>query len=167
MRYTKRLFAMILALVMTVSVMGGSAEAAMVEGSPHELYYITYNEKNEVVDEGIIPVNGNGRYTWSGSITLGNGWYTAFQKPGPKSFYATKDTEMTFSYTLDRKAKIKYSFYQDTTQDTNFPTTWKSGTKASRGTSITYTTNKTAYYFVGVTNASSDDITISNVSFVF
>mgnify|MGYP000809462346 CR=1 FL=1 len=70
MRYTKRLFAMILALVMTVSVMGVSAEAAMVEGSPHELYYITYNEKNEVVDEGIIPVNGNGRYTWSGSITV-------------------------------------------------------------------------------------------------
>lgn len=109
----------------------------------------------------------NSKYTWKGSLTLGNGWYTCFRQPGPKAFYATDDTELTFSYKLDRSAKIKYYFYQDTVAETMYPTTWKSGTKTSSGTSISYTTNKDAYYFVGVTNASSDDITISNVSFVF
>ena len=56
---------------------------------------------------------------------------------------------------------------EEAVAETMYPTTWKSGTKTSSGTSISYTTNKDAYYFVGVTNASSDDITISNVSFVF
>lgn len=90
-----------------------------------------------------------------------------FRQQGRKAFYATDDTELTFSYKLDRRAKIKYYFYQDTVAETMYPTTWKSGTKTSSGTSISYTTNKDAYYFVGVTNVSSDDITISNVSFVF
>jgi len=164
----KKVFALVMAMVMTLSITGFSAEAASVEGTAHELYYTVYNEKNEIVEEGVIPlVNENGRYTWKSSITLGNGWYTSFRQPGPKAFYATSDTKMTFSYELDRSAKIKYSFYQDSTSDTAYPTSWKSGTKTSSGTSITETTDKDAYYYVGVTNVSSDDITISNVSFVF
>ena len=164
----RKMFAMMMVMVMMLSVMGVSANAASsVEDTAQELYYITYNEKNEVVEEGVIPVNENGKYSWKGSITLGNGWYTAFLKPGPKPFYATSGTEMTFSYKLDRSAKIEYYFYQGSTQDTLYPNTWKSGTKTSSGTSISKTTNKDGYYFVGVTNVSSDDITISNVSFVF
>lgn len=162
----KKLFAIAMSMVMMLSITI-PAEAASIEETTHELYYITYNENNEVVEVGTIPANGNGRYTWGGSITLGNGWYTAFLKPGPTSFYATDDTTMTFAYKLDRSAKIKYYFYQDSTPETTYPTTWKSGTKTSSGTSISYTTNMDGYYFVGITNASSDDITISNVSFVF
>ena len=163
----KRFFALVMAMAMTLSITGVSAEAASVEGTVHELYYTVYNEKNEIVEEGIIPLNENGRYTWKGSITLGNGWYTAFCQPGPSAFYATRNTSMTFSYKLNRRAKIKYNFYRDSTSDTTYPTTWRSGTKTSSGTSITKTANKNAYYFVGVTNVSSDYITISNVSFVF
>lgn len=96
---------MVMALACTATAF--AAEADKAEGTVHELYYTTYNEKGEIVEEGIIPLNENSKYTW------------------------------------------------------------KSGTKTSSGTSISYTTNKDAYYFVGVTNASSDDITISNVSFVF
>jgi hypothetical protein len=169
MRYFKRLVAMMMAMVMALACTATAfaAEADKAEGTVHELYYTTYNEKGEIVEEGIIPLNENSKYTWKGSLTLGNGWYTCFRQPGPKAFYATDDTELTFSYKLDRSAKIKYYFYQDTVAETMYPTTWKSGTKTSSGTSISYTTNKDAYYFVGVTNASSDDITISNVSFVF
>ena len=162
----KKLFVIAMSMVMLFSVTI-PAQAASVQGNAQDLYYVVYNEKNEVVEEGYIPANENGRYTWSGSITLGNGWYTSFRKPGPQAFYATDDTVLTFSYKLDRSAKIKYAFYQDSVSETMYPTTWKSGTKTSSGTSISYTTNKTAYYFVGITNASSDDITISDVSFVF
>lgn len=169
MRYFKRLVAMMMVMVMALSCTATAftAEADTVEGTVHELYYTTYNEKGEIVEEGIIPLNENSRYTWTGSLTMGNGWYTSFRQLGPRSFYATDDTELTFSYTLDRRAKIEYYFYQDNVADTVSPTIWKSGTKTSSGTSISYTTDKTAYYFVGVTNVSSDDITISNVSFVF
>lgn len=164
----KKFVAFVMALAMIFSMTAFSVGAASAEGVAYELYYTTYNEKHEVVEEGIIPVvNENGRYSWKSSITLGNGWYTSFRQPGPKAFYATNNTSMTFSYELDRRAKIEYSFYQDSVAETIYPTTWKSGTKTSSGTSITYTTDKTAYYYVGVANASSDDITISNVSFVF
>lgn len=169
MCYFKRLVAMMMVMVMALSCTATAfaTEADEVEGTAHELYYTTYNEKGEIVEEGIIPLNENSKYTWKGSLTLGNGWYTSFRQPGPKAFYATDDTKLTFSYKLDRSAKIKYYFYQDDVAETMYPTTWKSGTKTSSGTSISYTTNKDAYYHVGVTNVSSDDITISNVSFVF
>lgn len=169
MRYFKRVVAMVMVMGMALACTATAfaAEADKAEGTVHELYYTTYNEKGEIVEEGIIPLNENSKYTWKGSLTLGNGWYTCFRQPGPRAFYATDDTKLTFSYKLDRSAKIKYDFYQDTVPETMDPTIWKSGTKTSSGTSISYTTNKDAYYFVGVTNASSDDITISNVSFVF
>lgn len=169
MRYFKRLVAMVMVMGMALACTATAfaAEADKAEGTVHELYYTTYNEKGEIVEEGIIPLNENSKYTWKGSLTLGNGWYTCFRQPGPRAFYATDDTKLTFSYKLDRSAKIKYDFYQDTVPETMDSTIWKSGTKTSSGTSISYTTNKDAYYFVGVTNASSDDITISNVSFVF
>lgn len=76
----KKLFVMTMVMVMILSTTGFSAEAAPVEGTEQELYYITFNEKNEIVEEGIIPVNKNGKYSWSGSITLKNGYYTAFLK---------------------------------------------------------------------------------------
>lgn len=77
----KKLFAVALSMVMLFSVTI-PAQAASVQGTAQDLYYVVYNEKNEVVEEGYIPANENGRYTWSGSITLGNGWYTSFRKPG-------------------------------------------------------------------------------------
>ena len=163
----KKLFVMTMVMVMILSTTGFSAEAAPVEGTEQELYYITFNEKNEIVEEGIIPVNKNGKYSWSGSITLKNGYYTAFLKPGGKSFYATSGTKMKFTYKLNRNATIKYHFYRDSVDYTFYPTKWNTGTRTSSGTTISHTTDKDAYYFVGVVNASSDDITISNVSFVF
>lgn len=142
-----------------------SAASAATNASAHEIYYTVYNENGEIVEEGIIP--GNARYSWAGSITLDNGWYTSFRQKGPKAFYVTKGTSMNFSYTLDKSATIEYDFYQDTTPDTIYPTSWKSGTKKASSATLTYTADKTNYYYVGITNASSDTITISNVSFVF
>ena len=155
MRYFKRLVAMVMVMALACTASAFAAEADKAEGTVHELYYTTYNEKGEIVEEGIIPLNEDSKYTWKDSITLGNGWCTCFRQQGRKAFYATDDTELTFSYKLDRRAKIKYYFYQDTVAETMYPTTWKSGTKTSSGTSISYTTNKDAYYFVGVTNVSS------------
>lgn len=167
----KKVFTLVMAVVMIFSMAIISAEAASTEGTAHELYYTIYDENNEIVEEGIIPlVNENGRYTWKGSISLRNGFYTAFRQPGevkPSAFYATDNTMLTFSYELDKIAKIEYFFYQDSVPVCDYPTRWKTGTVTSKGTSITKTTDKTAYYYVGVCNASSDEITISNVSFVF
>ena len=108
MRYFKRLVAMMMVMVMALACTATAfaAEADKAEGTVHELYYTTYNEKGEIVEEGIIPLNENSKYTWKGSLTLGNGWYTCFRQPGPKAFYATDDTELTFSYKLDRSVNI-------------------------------------------------------------
>ena len=169
MNKSKKLFTIILSMIM-VTVMGlsfsVSAASVATNASVHDIYYTVYNEKGEIVKEGIIPAIG-ARYTWAGSITLDNGWYTAFMQSGPRAFYVTKDTSMSFSYTLNKIATIEYDFYQSSTSDTPYPNTWKTGTKKASSATITYTADKTNYYFVGVTNASSDSITISNVSFVF
>lgn len=169
MNRSKKLFTIVLSMIM-VTVMGlsfsVSAVSAATNASVHDIYYTVYNEKGEIVKEGIIPAIG-ARYSWGGSITLGNGWYTAFMQSGPKGFYVTKDTSMSFSYSLNRSATIEYDFYQNTTSDTTYPNTWKTGTKKASSATLTYTADKTNYYFVGITNASSDSITISNVSFVF
>ncbi|WP_024833759.1 hypothetical protein [Ruminiclostridium josui] len=169
MSKSKKLFRIVLSMILaTVMGLSFSVSAASVatNASVHDIYYTVYNEKGEIVKEGLIPAIG-ARYTWSGSITLDNGWYTAFMQPGPRGFYVTKDTSMSFSYTLNRNATIEYYFYQNSTSDTTHPNTWKSGTKKASSATITYTADKTNYYFVGITNASSDSITISNVSFVF
>lgn len=167
----KKFLAMIIAMVMMLSLMGFSSTAASNEvsneGTAHELYYITYNEKNEIVEEGIIPVNQNARYSWSGSITLQNGWWTAFRKSDNNAFYVTNGTNMRFSFKLNRSAKITYCYYQDSVPSTLYPTEWQKATILAGSSTVSRTANKTAYYFVGITNASSDSITISNVSFVF
>ncbi|MGN6712127.1 hypothetical protein [Anaerocolumna jejuensis] len=168
MKRTKKLFTIIFSMIMVaVLSLPASAASAATNAKTHEIYYTVYNEKGEIVEEGIIPAIGNARYTWSGSITLDNGWYTSFRQSGPKAFYVTKDTSMAFSYSLNRSATVEYDFYQDSTASTAYPTSWKTGTKKASSATLTYTADKTNYYFVGITNASSDSITISNVSFVF
>lgn len=167
MNRSRKLLAIILSMIMGMMFsFPVSAASAATNANAHEIYYTVYNENGEIVEEGIIPLVGP-QYTWSGSITLDNGWYTSFRQPGPKAFYITKGTPMTFSYTLNRNATIQYSFYQDTVPDSANSPTWKSGTKKASSATLTYTADKTNYYYVGVTNASSDPITISNVSFVF
>lgn len=142
--------------------------AASIENSSREIYYVVYDENGAVVEDGIILANDNARYSWGSSITLQNGWYTAFLKPGPESFYVTNGTAMQFSYSLNRNATIAYKFYQDSSPtNTIYSTVWKSGTSTGKSGCIIKMADKTSYYYVGITNASSDPITISNVSFVF
>lgn len=168
MNRSRKVFTIILSMIMVMMFsFPVSAASAATNACDHEIYYTVYNENGEIVEEGIIPAVGNARYSWSGSITLNNGWYTSFRQPGPNAFYITNGTSMAFSYTLDRSATIEYDFYQDNTPSTSYPTTWKNGTKNASSATLTYTADKTAYYYVGITNASSDPITISKVSFVF
>lgn len=50
---------MVMALACTATAF--AAEADKAEGTVHELYYTTYNEKGEIVEEGIIPLNENSK----------------------------------------------------------------------------------------------------------
>ena len=128
--------------------------------------YVVYNAEGEVVEEGTVPASGT-RYHWSPNITLDNGWYTSFFKPGREAFYVTNGTSMNFSYTLNRSAKIKWQYVKCTSPDVSTGSTWKSGTKTAKSGSIVKTADSTKWYYVGVTNASSDPITITSVDFTF
>lgn len=162
MNRSKKLFTILLSMIMVV--LFAFPVSAATNANAHDIYYTVYNENDEIVEEGIIP--GNARYSWAGSITLDNGWYTSFRQKG-RAFYVSKGTSMDFSYTLGRSATIEYDFYNDTSPETIYPTSWKNGTKKASSATLTFTADKTNYYYVGITNASSDTITISNVSFVF
>ena len=52
MRYFKRLVAMMMVMVMALACTATAfaAEADKAEGTVHELYYTTYNEKGEIVE---------------------------------------------------------------------------------------------------------------------
>lgn len=158
---------MVMVFLMAFPVSASALTEGVEKSVEHEIYYTVYNELGEIVEEGVIPLSSNARYSWAGSITLDNGWYTSFRKPGPDAFYVTKDTVMTFSYSLNRSATVEYYFYRDSTSSTIYPTRWKTGTKTASSATLTQTADQTNYYYVGITNASSDPITISSVSFVF
>ena len=88
MRYFKRLVAMMMVMVMALSCTATAfaTEADEVEGTAHELYYTTYNEKGEIVEEGIIPLNENGKYTWTDSLPWGMGGIPVFVSRVPRLF---------------------------------------------------------------------------------
>lgn len=157
----------IMASVMLIMGLGMTVNVASLGNDYKEIYYTVYNEKNEVVEEGIIPRNTNSRYHWSPNITLSNGWYTSFRMSGTDAFYVTSNTTMKFSYTLNRSAKISYQFMKSSQKSSVSASTWKSGTITAKSSSVSKTADATAYYYVGVTNASSDPITITSVDFTF
>lgn len=166
MKRMKKIIVTILILAMIMGL-GVTANAAELEQNYKEIYYTVYNEQGEVVEEGIIPRTTNERYHWSPNITLDNGWYTSFRMPGPNAFYVTSGTAMKFSYSLNRSAKIKYQFMKSSQRSTPYADVWKTGTITAKSSSVTKTADATAYYYVGMTNASSDPITITSVDFSF
>ena len=87
--------------------------------------------------------------------------------PGPNAFYVTSNTAMKFSYSLNRSATIKYQFMKSSQRSTPYADVWKTGTITAQNGSVTKTADSTAYYYVGITNASSDAITITSVDFTF
>lgn len=159
----RSIYAVLLSVIM-VLFLGVPVFAA--QGNAKEIFYTVYNEKGEVMEEGVIPVS-NARVNWSPDITLDNGWYTGFRQEGGRAFYAMNNTEMSFSYTLDRSAKIKYQFMKADVAETAYAEVWKTGTKTAKSGTINQTADKSAYYYVGITNVSSDPITIKSVSFTF
>jgi len=170
MKKLNKIFTVIIsiAMILVLNVPAFAATESDIKNlNSDPIQYTVYNEKGEIVEEGLIPKNNKGRYAWSDSITLNNGWSTSFKKSGSEAFYVTKDTYMKFSYSLNRNATIKYNFYSDSTPSTIYPTIWKTGTFTSSSANIVKIADKTNYYYVGVTNASSDPIKISNVSFTF
>lgn len=154
----------VLLSVMMVLFLGVPVFAA--QGNAKEIYYTVYNEKGEVMEEGVIPIS-NARYSWSPNIILDNGWYTSFRQDGTRAFYVTNNTEMSFSYTLDRSAKIKYQYMKSDVRETVSADVWKSGTKTAKSGTVKQTSDKSAYYYTGISNVSSDPITIQSVSFTF
>ena len=161
------LIMMLLVSLCHTTVFAAGEEAIISEKqASHELLYVVYNAEGEVVEEGTVPASGT-RYHWSPNITLDNGWYTSFFKPGREAFYVTNGTSMNFSYTLNRSAKIKWQYVKCTSPDVSTGSTWKSGTKTAKSGSIVKTADSTKWYYVGVTNASSDPITITSVDFTF
>lgn len=166
MKRMKKIIVTILSLAMMMGLCV-TVNAAESDQNYNEIYYTVYNENGEVVDEGIIPRTTNARYHWSPNITLNNGWYTSFRMPGPNAFYITSNTAMKFSYSLNRSATIKYQFMKSSQRSTPYADVWKTGTITAENGSVTKTADSTAYYYVGITNASSDAITITSVNFTF
>ena len=86
------LIMMLLVSLCHTTVFAAGEEAIISEKqTSHELLYVVYNAEGEVVEEGTVPASGT-RYHWSPNITLDNGWYTSFFKPGREAFYVTNGT---------------------------------------------------------------------------
>lgn len=129
-----------------------------------DLYYTVYNENGQIVEEGIIPADGK-RHHWDPNITLENGWYTSFTLEGGNAFWATDGTSMTLSYTLNRSAKIKWQIRKCSSRSVSTGANWKSGTKTAKSGTIVRTADSSKWYYPGITNSSSDPITIKSVDF--
>lgn len=144
-----------------------NVSATETDDTGSDIYYSVYDECGNVVEAGFITRNTNARYHWSPNITLGNGWYTSFSMPGPNAFYVVANTSMCFSYSLNRSAKMQYQFMKSSTRSPSNASIWRTGTVTASTASVYATSDSTAYYYVGITNVSSDPVTITSVDFVF
>lgn len=134
------------------------------------LDYVVYNRDGKIVERGTIPPN-NGihpNYHWSG-ITLENGFYTAFlpSNSSARAFYVTNGTPMSFYYSLDKSATMEYQFSKCDYGEENCEYDWRTGTLSGGGGGVLANADETKYYFVGITNASSDPVTLTSVDFEF
>lgn len=136
-------------IILTLLFMGSTICYAESSNDSGILFYTVYNETGKIVKTGKI-ASKNAAYHWSPNITLKNGWYTSFTKPGPKSFKVSKGTSMKLSYKLNRSAKIKYHYSKGSTSTPVEAKSWKTGYKTAKESSVTKTADKTAYYFTGI-----------------
>ncbi|WP_077609634.1 hypothetical protein [Clostridium sp. Marseille-P2415] len=157
-------FLLSIVMVVTLCIPASAAASSNITGG---IDYVVYNQNGEIVEEGTIPPS-NANYHWSG-ITLDNGWYTSFMpsNSSARGFYVTDGTKMKFSYTLNRSATMKYQFIKTNYNGTDDEYDWKSGTKTGKSATVYATADETKYYRVGITNASSDRVTLTSVNFTF
>ena len=73
----------------------------------------------------------------------------------------------TLTFQLEDGRQLLATYVKCTSPDVSTGSTWKSGTKTAKSGSIVKTADSTKWYYVGVTNASSDPITITSVDFTF
>ncbi len=166
MKEKKKMLALFLMLLLSVSLFV-NVGATEVDETQSDIYYFVCDDNGNMVEDGFIPRNNNLRYHWSPNITLANGWFTSFCLPDRSAFYVTSNTSMCFSYSLNRNAKIQYQFMKSSQRSITNASIWRTGTVTAQSASVYFTSDSTAYYYVGITNASSDPITITSVDFVF
>lgn len=166
----KKLFRVLLSviMVMTLSVPANAATFSS-NATSVGINYVVYNQNGEVVKKGTIsssPIHAD--YHWSG-ISLDNGWYTSFMPSSSsnRGFYVHDGTEMKFSYTLKSSATIDYQFTKNNFDGSDADYDWRSGSLTGKSYNLRATADETKYYYVGITNASSDTITITSVDFTF
>lgn len=117
-----------------------------------------YDKDGNVKETGILP-GPNERATWH-SITLGNGDSVKLKSEDNDYFYAVSGTRINFEMTLNRTANVAIDFIDDsgnTIEDF----------RGNEMTSCSFTLEDTAYFYVKVTNLSSDQIIMKNARLTF
>lgn len=130
--------------------------------------YVIYDSDGGIQSEGIFSPNVENKMMprvdlVDDYITLKNG-QSVMLKPKNSSYglYASKGTEMTIIYKLDRAAKINViiSPYSDHVGRYNKTLSYKTYDD-------TYVTPSSDYYYAVITNYSSDNVTIKDFYMIF
>lgn len=160
MKKCKRMFALLMALMVccSICISAGAVEQKDLGSTIDRFYYTVYDKHGNVKETGILP-GPNERATWH-SITLGNGDSVKLKSEDNDYFYAVSGTRINFEMTLNRTANVAIDFIDDsgnTIEDF----------RGNEMTSCSFTLEDTAYFYVKVTNLSSDQIIMKNARLTF
>lgn len=160
MKKCKRFFALLMALMVccSICISVGAVEQEDLGYSISRFYYTVYDKDGNVKETGILP-SPNERYAWH-QITLENGDSVSLRQDNGNNFYALSNTRIRFEMTLNRAGNVSIDFIDDggdTIADF----------RGHEMTSCSFTLKATTYFYVKVTNISSDRLVIKNATLTF
>lgn len=161
----KRIFSILL-MVMMICVFPTSTKASDTNNSNPGVEYVVYDQDGNIVEKGVLQQSDNKRYSWSTNITLSNGSTVVFKKDDKKAFLASKGASLRFSYTLNKSATVQYN-YMKCSSATSKGSVWSKGTVTGKSGIVSKKADEATYYYVKVTNMSSDTIKITKASLDF
>lgn len=160
MKKCKRMFALLMALMVccSICISAGAVEQEDLGSPISRFYYTVYDKDGNVKETGILP-SPNERVTWH-HITLENGESVNLKRDDGDNFYAVSNTRIRFEMTLNRAANVSIEFIDDGGDIiTDF--------RGNEMTSCSFTLKETAYFYVKITNLSSDQLVMKNATLTF
>ena len=171
MKKIRHFLSILLAVCMLVSASGVmTVNAADISDSNSttitKFSYTVFDQNGNIVECGLTP-DFRTRASWSG-ITLENGYGVALMKEDGSGFYATSGTTMSFTYNLNRAARMEHTigFAENPTGDPGWAI-WRTLESQAQSGGLTAITRETGYQMFFMTNISSDPVTITSATLVF
>lgn len=168
----KRLIALFLSALLICTISSPVLAVDTNEGTTVVQFgYTVFDTEGNIKSSGVTP-NLSARYSWPG-VTLENGEQAIFRKTDGTNFYCVKGTRVEYEITRDRVGYITVKFYNAINNTSIAGIVLDSsdfyGVKNRQSFFIP---EKPAivgsdYYYLAITNASSEPMNITGVSLTF